>query len=93
MEGSTALWEAMAAGLPIITTDVGSAAEYISETKGTGILIPNFNPNAISNAILYLINNPTLASEYAANARQIAFKHLSVSSAASLHAQVYKKFL
>lgn len=47
--------EAMACGLPIITTDTGGTKELIN---GNGIVIPSQDSNAISEAISELIEDP-----------------------------------
>jgi glycosyltransferase involved in cell wall biosynthesis len=47
-----AVLEAMAAGLPIIASDVGAVPDVVDDT--TGILIPPANPDAIADAMLKL---------------------------------------
>ena len=52
-------YEAMAAGLPIITTNRGGNAEVVREEYGNGIVIEDYsNPNAYAEKINYLLNNP-----------------------------------
>lgn len=53
---SNAIMEAMAAGLPIITTDIPENKELI-EDKITGILVPAKNSVALAQAIEKLISN------------------------------------
>ena len=54
--------EAMALGLPIVSTDVGGLP-YLISNNTDGILVPKKNPNQMASAILKLIeeNNQTLA--------------------------------
>lgn len=47
--------EAMACGLPIIATDCGGPRDIVTESNG--LLIPNEDIDALSNAILYMIKN------------------------------------
>ena len=61
------LLEAMAAGVPIIASDVNGIKEVIVD-KESGILIPPKNPKAIAEAINQLIENPKLVDEIVANA-------------------------
>lgn len=61
--------EAMASGLPIITTDTGGTKELIN---GNGINIPMRNSKAIADAINKLINNATLKNDMSLKSRKIA---------------------
>ena len=54
---SNTLLEAMATGLPVIVTDTGGTAELVSDN---GIVVPKQNSEAISEAILRLINDSSL---------------------------------
>ncbi len=49
--------EAMASGLPVVTTDVGALAEEV-EDGVTGLLVPKNNSQAIVEAVCSLGNNP-----------------------------------
>ena len=52
-----AIIEAMAAGLPVVATDVGSVAEAVNHGK-TGLLVPARNEQALFEALNSLINDP-----------------------------------
>lgn len=57
-------YEAMAAGLPIITTNRGGNTEVVKQEYGNGIAIDDYsNPNAFAEEINYLLNNPKVAME------------------------------
>lgn len=66
---SNAIMEAMAMGLPIITTNISVNKELIEEDK-TGILIPVRNVDAIENSLNNLINDASLRIKLGKNARQ-----------------------
>ncbi len=53
------LLEAMAAGVPVIASDVDGIREVIVHRE-SGILIPSKNPDAIARAVIQLIENPEL---------------------------------
>jgi glycosyltransferase involved in cell wall biosynthesis len=50
--------EALAAGLPVVTTALGGALEIVDET--CGILVPPRDPAALAGALRALIGNPSL---------------------------------
>lgn len=56
------LLEAMASGLPVVSTDVGSINEMVIEGV-TGFLVPPGDVNALAERTLQLIDNPNKARE------------------------------
>lgn len=66
-----AVLEAMASGLPIITTDAGGSKELID---GNGIIIKIEDPDKIANSILELRKNQELRENMGARSRNIAEK-------------------
>ncbi len=54
----TALMEAMAYGVPVISTNTGSISELLSE--GRGLLVPEKDPDALAGAILQIYQNSDL---------------------------------
>jgi glycosyltransferase involved in cell wall biosynthesis len=66
---SNAVLEAMAAGLPIITTYTGGTAEML---RGNGIIVPKQAPDAIAHALLELWDNDELRRSMGKRSRQIA---------------------
>jgi len=65
---SLTLIEAMAAGLPIIATDVGGNPKLI-RSEENGMLVPSDDSNALSKAILNLLSNNDKANSLGQNAR------------------------
>lgn len=59
---SNVLMEAIACGLPVVTTDVGGNRELIKDRRG-GYLVPPKNPVSIFKAIEKLIESPELRKE------------------------------
>ena len=64
-----AVLEALATGLPVVTTTVGGIPETIENGKN-GFLVEPFNPKAFSEKILYLLEHPAVAAEMGAQARK-----------------------
>ena len=69
----TAVMEAMAAGLPVVTTDVGGAKKLIGDGIN-GFLVPEKDPKAIRVAIEKLISQPSLRRAMGENNKKEAKK-------------------
>lgn len=54
------LLEAMAAGLPVIATDVGGTGEIV-ESGRNGLLVPPHDPPALRQSLLRILNSPSEA--------------------------------
>lgn len=65
--------EAMALGLPVVSTDAGGIP-YLIENGADGLLIPLNNENKMAEAIEFLLSNPEKAGELSKNAREKAKK-------------------
>jgi glycosyltransferase involved in cell wall biosynthesis len=82
---SNAVLEAMASGLPIITTDTGGTVELID---GNGLIINMQNPGSITDAIRQIMMAPAKFNEMGAKSRKIA-ETLSWSHVAQEYLDVY----
>lgn len=60
--------EAMASGLPVISTNRGSIPEYVIDNR-TGFIIPENDPEALADKILELMENPELGQEIGLQSR------------------------
>jgi glycosyltransferase involved in cell wall biosynthesis len=70
------LVEAMAAGLPVVATDVGGVKEVIVDGK-TGLAVPPGQEDELVMGIEYFINHPHLAFEYGQTGRIRAMEKFS----------------
>lgn len=86
------LIEAASMGLPIVTTDAPGCNDVI-EDGTTGVLVPIRDPHALSQAIIRLVENPTLRCSLARNARKIAITRFSLHRVADQLNSVYKELL
>jgi rhamnosyl/mannosyltransferase len=62
--------EAMASGLPVISTDVGTATSWINQHPITGLVTPARDPAALARAVETLQGNPALRRQMGEAARQ-----------------------
>lgn len=89
-EGSSnALLEAMAAGLPIIATDVGGNREALDDGQA-GMLVPPHDPDALSLAIRKLLDDDVLRSQVAAKAKACAQAY-SIPEMVEAHIRLYSQ--
>ncbi len=89
-EGSAkAIYEALACGLPVITTPDASS---IVRDSQEGFLIPARDKEAIKEKILYFYNNPEKIREMGEKGRRLAEEHSWERYAESVYS-VYKKVL
>ncbi len=61
--------EALAAGLPIVTTEIWAGSSYYNEDGKTGIIVPPQDPHALAEAIRTILSNPEMHKTMSENAR------------------------
>ena len=64
-----ALAQAMASGLPVVTTSVGAILELVQDGK-TGLIVPPGNAAALADALARLLSDVALARRLAAAGRE-----------------------
>jgi glycosyltransferase involved in cell wall biosynthesis len=79
----TVIMEAMAAALPVVSTDVGGIHEMVIDGK-TGSLVSTESPTAVADAIGRFISDAGLARSFGRTARERAAEVFSVE--ANVHA-------
>ena len=89
---SIALLEAMASGRPIIATNVGGTPDIIEDNK-TGILIPPEDPSSLSEAIIKLLKNNSIAKKMGENTRIAVQKDHSVDSMVNNYINLYNEII
>ena len=83
--------EAMAASLPIISTDVGGIPEMIIHGE-TGVLVPHGDQEQFVHALIALVKmDATDRGKMGQNAYNYAKKNYSMELLAKRHAAIYKK--
>ena len=77
-----AILEAMASGLPVITTDSGGTAEIVNDDYQNGILTDYGDTKKYADSLALLINNEQLRKQYADNGLIAVRNHFSLDKTA-----------
>ena len=89
---SNVLLEAMACGLPVVATEVGAAADMISN-RVNGMLVPPGNPAALSNALIELLRNDVFAGSLGIAARKTVEERYGLERTADCYEKLYRRLL
>jgi len=89
---SNAILEGMAAGLPMIVTDVGGNPEAVIDGV-TGLVVPSRNPDAIGEAILRLAGDVSFRVRLGQAGRTRAQAEFSMERCVSAHDELYRSLL
>jgi glycosyltransferase involved in cell wall biosynthesis len=76
---SCSIIEAMAAGLPVIATDVGGNSELVTDDVN-GYLVPSENPDVLSKRMQIMIQDTTKRQNFAEMSLNRAREHYSLDS-------------
>ncbi|MEM0489273.1 MAG: glycosyltransferase family 4 protein, partial [Candidatus Bathyarchaeia archaeon] len=87
-----AVLEALASGLPVITTKVGGIPEIIDDGEN-GFLIEPFNARKLAERLLYLVENPTVAYEMGAAGRKTVEERFNWNKIIKQITAVYREVL
>ncbi len=85
---SMTMLEAMAAGVPVIATEVGGTPELITHGR-TGLLVPPGQPEALAQTLVGLLEDPAAAAAIAKAARTCVEERFSLSRMIDAHAELY----
>ncbi|HTZ95300.1 MAG TPA: glycosyltransferase [Terriglobales bacterium] len=88
---SNAILESMAAGVPVVATDVGGNSELIGD--GRGVLVPRGNEAELASAIEQLVLNANARAEIGAKAREFARAHFTIENMRRQHEAMYRELL
>lgn len=86
---SLSILEAMAAGKPIIATDVGGNSEII-DNEVNGLLIATGSTKGLVNAILYLIERPEIRDRFSLAGLELVRNQFSLNSMVDGYRDLYK---
>lgn len=88
----TAPMEAMAAGRPVVATDVGGVSEVVDHGQ-TGLLVPRRDPDRLAEAILSLLDSPNRRAAMGTRGRQVVRERYSASAMVDRVDRLYREVL
>jgi glycosyltransferase involved in cell wall biosynthesis len=89
---SNAILEAMAAGLPMIVTDVGGNAEAVLAGE-TGLVVPPSHPEALAEALVSLARDPLLRKAFGEAGRARLETRFRLDSCVARYHALYRGLL
>jgi len=87
-----ALLEAMAAGKPVIATNIPPIREVINSEQA-GILVPPADPAAIASAVRLLLQDRALAASLGKTSQERAFSSFGIDRTVTMYLDLYKGIL
>ena len=84
--------EAMASGVPVISTNVAAIPELITHNE-TGLLVQPDDPDGLGNAILYALGNGEKMNAMAVNARHKIQSHFTWDKTARACVAIYEQYV
>ena len=85
--------EAMACGVPVVSTDGGALPEVVGKDGETGLIVPRQDVRALANAINLLLLKPELKTRLAENGRKRALELFSWETAARNMVALYQEMI
>ncbi|MCA9286992.1 MAG: glycosyltransferase family 4 protein [Phycisphaerales bacterium] len=85
-----AVLEAMAAGLPVVATNVAGCRDLVTD-RSTGLLVPADDPAALAGAVDALLADPALAATLAQRAQEMVARDYTLEACHERYADIYRE--
>ena len=84
-----AILEAMAAGVPVIATEVGGVGDAV-RNEVTGLLVPPADPDALASAVVRLAGDRVLSDRLSGEAARAVRERFSIASMLQAYSDLYR---
>jgi glycosyltransferase involved in cell wall biosynthesis len=81
--------ESMSCGTPVVGFEVGGVPDMVRNGV-SGLVVPKGDTGALRQAILRVLDNPTLRAELATNSRRIAVEEYDLRIQARRYLELYR---
>ena len=85
--------EAMAAGLPVISTDLPGGVPWVNRHNETGLVVPPKDVQALAEAIATITSNPEHAKTFGEQGRRRVLEYFTLDRSLKLHEELYCNLL
>jgi glycosyltransferase involved in cell wall biosynthesis len=87
---SLSLLEAMAAGLPVVASDIPGNRELVASGE-CGRLVPPRDPQTLARTLEELLDSPAIARQFGDAARERVQQHYSLEKMARAHLALFER--
>lgn len=85
--------EAMAAGLPVVATDMGGNSDIVNDAAGCGLLVEYDNPESMAQAMRVMLEEPHFLAQCRLGAERTIQEKFEINKMAAATYAVYEKAL
>ena len=85
---SNVILESMAAGVPVVATDVGGNPELVANGE-TGLLVPSGDEAKLVESLVRLVSDSLLRAQYAVRSREFARSHFHIQEVCRRFEELY----
>ncbi len=85
--------EAMAAGKPVVSTELGTGTSYVNVNGETGIVVPARDPGALAAALRKLLDDPGLRRRMGAAGRERVWREFTLDKMVDRTMAIYARLL
>ncbi len=85
--------EAMAAGIPVVSTELGTGTSFVNQHGETGLVVPPGDVRALAAALSKLLDRPRLRDRLGRGARERLLSHFQIGRMAEEIKEIYTRAL
>jgi rhamnosyl/mannosyltransferase len=85
--------EAMAAGRPVVSTEIGTGTSYVNADGETGLVVPARDPHALAAAVARLLDDPALCARMGTAGRERVRSEFNLETMVERVMAVYRDVL